>query len=92
MKHWKISDAKARLSECIAACVEEPQVLYNRSKPVAVLVPYDEFNRISALDEADRESDLASALVELAEINRRTADLEIPPRANRAEPDWEGVT
>ncbi|MFU8848924.1 MAG: hypothetical protein ACNA77_09455 [Opitutales bacterium] len=38
MKDWKVSEAKARLSEVVGRCAEEPQVLCNRKKPVAALI------------------------------------------------------
>lgn len=86
-KVWKISDAKARLSEVVGACQEEPQLLYNRGKPVAAIIGIDRFEAFERFQkESDRPS-MASLLDELESLNSEEADFGEPPsRANRPQP------
>ena len=49
MKIWRVQDAKARFSELLTAClVEGPQMVTKRGAEAAVLVPVDEWRRLSA--------------------------------------------
>ncbi len=84
MNGWKISDAKARLSEAIASTVEEPQVLYNRKEPVAALISYREFEEYVALKKAQQVPSMADMLAELNEINELEDDIQLPERIDRA--------
>jgi antitoxin Phd len=46
-KIWPVQDAKARFSELLDACVRDgPQVVTRRGEETAVLVPFDEWNRL----------------------------------------------
>ena len=48
MKSWPVQDAKARFSELLDTCLAEgPQVVTRRGADVAVLVPKDEWVRLS---------------------------------------------
>lgn len=90
MKEWKISEAKARLSEVVSACVEEPQVLYNRKKPVAALVDMAEYEAFLAYKEEKRKPTIAEMLAELDEINQVEEDIgELPPRTSRPVAEFE---
>lgn len=87
MKKWKISEAKARLSEVVAASRREPQILVSRNKPVGALVGMEDFQRFQ---ESVRETDapsVSSLLDEIREISREEEDLEVPKRANRPVPN-----
>ncbi len=47
MLTWPVQDAKARFSEFLDACVSEgPQVVTRRGIETAVLVPFDEWQRL----------------------------------------------
>ena len=35
---WKVAEAKQRLSEVLRCAAREPQTIYSRSRPVAVVV------------------------------------------------------
>lgn len=49
MKTWPVQDAKARFSEFLEACIKDgPQVVTKRGAEAAVLVPVDEWRRLSA--------------------------------------------
>jgi prevent-host-death family protein len=48
MRIWQVQDAKARFSELLLACVVEgPQMVTKRGAEAAVLVPVDEWRRLS---------------------------------------------
>jgi antitoxin Phd len=62
MKIWRVQDAKARFSELLTACVlEGPQMVTKRGAEAAVLVPVEEWRRLS---EAARPSLKALLLAE----------------------------
>ncbi|WP_076997336.1 type II toxin-antitoxin system Phd/YefM family antitoxin [Variovorax sp. KK3] len=49
MNTWPIQDAKARFSEFLEACLSEgPQMVTKRGTEAAVLVPVEEWRRLSA--------------------------------------------
>jgi len=82
MKIWRVQDAKARFSELLTACVlEGPQMVTKRGAEAAVLVPVEEWRRLS---DAARPS-LKTLL--LAEEGR--GDLILPGRgsAKRRKPE-----
>lgn len=48
MQSWPVQDAKARFSEFLDACLSEgPQLVTRRGAEAAVLVPVDEWRRLS---------------------------------------------
>jgi prevent-host-death family protein len=89
VKGWKISEAKARLSEVVAHCVEEPQVLYNRKRPVAVLVDMEEYEAFESYKRSLRSPGMGELLDELEAINAEEADLDPPVRRDRDVPSME---
>lgn len=49
MHAWPVQDAKARFSELLDACVAEgPQVVTRRGAETAVLVPIEEWKRLTS--------------------------------------------
>ncbi len=49
MQTWPVQDAKARFSEFLDACLSDgPQLVTRRGTEAAVLVPVDEWRRLSA--------------------------------------------
>jgi prevent-host-death family protein len=81
---WKISEAKARLSELVHACGEGPQVLYNRGKPVAAVIGIKRFEAFQRMEKQSEQPSMAALLAELESINRHEDDFgEAPPRSNR---------
>lgn len=85
MKDWSIAEAKAQFSRLVADAVSEPQVLYNRGKPVAAVINYDVYQQIKTNLEANQKRPLKDLLAELRTIDDE-ADLEIPERINRSLP------
>jgi prevent-host-death family protein len=81
---WKISEAKARLSELVHACEEEPQVLYNRGKPVAAVIGMERFEAFQRMQAKAEQPSMAALLAELATLNTEEGDFgEAPRRSNR---------
>jgi prevent-host-death family protein len=76
MKAWPVQDAKARFSELLVACEREgPQLVTKRGVKAAVLVPFEEWRRLSA--------ELRPTLKDLLLSDEaRFDDLEIPPRGS----------
>jgi len=78
---WQIQEAKARFSELVERTLKEgPQTVTRHGKPVAVLVPADEYQRLRTGGKSFKAF-LASAPLEGVEITRsldtgRVVDLE----------------
>jgi prevent-host-death family protein len=76
---WSVQDAKARFSEFLdAATTEGPQVVTRRGVETAVLVPIEEWRRLS--DQASAPGKDRPTLKELLLSDPRRFDLDIPPR------------
>ena len=70
-------------------CVEEPQVLFNRKKPVAALVDMEEYEAFLEYKKSKRKPTMAELLDELHEINQVEPEMdELPPRTDRPIPDF----
>lgn len=83
--NWKISEAKARLSELVHACEERPQVLYNRDKPVAAMIGIEHYESFQRMQAKAEQPSMSALLAELATINAEEGDFgEAPRRSNRA--------
>jgi prevent-host-death family protein len=85
---WNIGDAKQHLSEVVRLAADEPQVLKNRDKPVAVVIAADQFDDYLAW-RARAEQPVARALRELDAIvadDDGVDGLPIPPRVDRDNP------
>ncbi|HAV13039.1 MAG TPA: hypothetical protein DCX06_06050 [Opitutae bacterium] len=59
IKEWKIAEAKAKLSEMVASSVEEPQLLYNRKKPVAAVISIEEYEEFMAFKQTQKKKTMA---------------------------------
>ena len=85
---WSIANAKQQFSEVVRLTAEQPQAIYNREKPVAVLISaqdYEDFQRWRA--ERDRPSlaqqfDALRTLLDAENLD----GIEIAPRSNRPNP------
>ena len=87
MNEWKISEAKARLSEVVSHCAEEPQVLYNRKKPVAALIDMEEYEAFLEFKKSKKKKTMRELLDELQVINQVEPEMdELPPRTSRPVP------
>jgi len=73
MKAWAVQDAKARFSELLDTCLEEgPQLVTRRGQEAAVLVPVDQWEKLT---KTNRPTLKELLLADYA----RTDDL-VPPR------------
>ena len=73
MRHWQVQDAKARFSELLDASVREgPQMVTKRGVEMAVLVPVDEWRKLSAKPRR--------TLKEILLADEPRFDLELPKR------------
>ena len=73
MKTWPVQDAKARFSELLETCLKDgPQLVTRRGVDAAVLVPVEEWQRVSRASPPDLKSRLLS--------DEARGDLNIPPR------------
>lgn len=62
---WNIGQAKQQFSEVVRLCGQEPQAIYNREKPVAVLVNAAEFETFHRWRTAQHEPSLSEQFGEL---------------------------
>lgn len=73
MKVWPVQDAKARFSELLDMCERDgPQVVTRRGVEAAVLVPADEWRRITHRSRR--------TLKELLLADDARSDVDLPPR------------
>ena len=83
MNKWKISDAKARLSEVVALSRNEPQILFNRQKPVAALIGIEQYEKFAAFYREQQKPSISELLVELQQINETEEEMQEPLREDR---------
>ena len=75
MKHWPVQDAKARFSELLDASVTDgPQMVTRRGVETAVVVPVEEWRRLTA----GRRRNAYDLLVN----DPRRFELDLPKRAS----------
>jgi prevent-host-death family protein len=82
---WNIASAKAELSRVVREAQREPQVIESRGDPVAVVVAYDDYQRLAARREGAQRR---RAFLELSESLRAEGgvELELPKRVARKDP------
>ena len=85
---WKTADAKANLSAVLAAAAREPQIIHRHSHPVAAVLSYDTYARLTGANSAAAFA--PSVAQTLAELRPLLADessaLPLPPRSSRPLP------
>ncbi len=62
---WTIAQAKQRFSEVVKAAAEEPQAIYNRATPVAVVLNTAEFEQFRQWKSRQGSNPLLASLVQL---------------------------
>lgn len=73
MKSWPVQDAKARFSELLDTCLKDgPQLVTKRGAEAAVLVPVEEWQRLSR--------DARPTLKALLLSDEARGDLAVPAR------------
>jgi len=46
MKNWKTIDAQANFPALVAACIQEPQLLYEHDRPIAAVIDIKLFEKL----------------------------------------------
>src|SRR5258706_14771766 len=84
--NWKLAEAKQQFSEVVRLAANEPQVIRNRDRPVAVLVAAEGFSEYLDWKKA-RSGGIGRAFDDLAQICREDGvAYEPPPRVDRPNP------
>ncbi|HKI05620.1 MAG TPA: type II toxin-antitoxin system prevent-host-death family antitoxin [Thermoanaerobaculia bacterium] len=85
--NWNVAEAKQRFSEVVRAAEDKPQMIYNRGKLVAAVVPAGDLKEYLAWREKKEEVTLADAFAELRRICAEEAyAFEAPTREDRPNP------
>ena len=86
---WNIASAKQQFSEVVRLTAEEPQAIYNRDKPVAVLVSAEDFEEFKQWKAQRAQPSLLELFAKMraALIEEGFDDgLDLPPRTDRYNP------
>ena len=85
---WNIANAKQQFSEVVRLTAEEPQAIYNRDKPVAVMISAEEFAEFSRWKAERKRPSMLELFAEIREILAAEGEdgIEIPPRTTRYNP------
>ena len=89
---WTTALAKQKLSELLRAAAREPQIIYNRDRPVAGVIGIDLLREFEAWSEQKTKKSLAARFEELREIcDSEDYSLSVPDRASRTNPFTESL-
>jgi prevent-host-death family protein len=90
--NWKIAEAKQRFSEVVRRSVDEPQLIYNRDRLVAVVVPPQSFRGYEEWRQERERRTVADAFAELRALCEEEGyELELPERSDRPNPFAEAL-
>jgi prevent-host-death family protein len=85
--NWNIAQAKQRFSDVIKKAAEEPQVIFNRDRPVAAVIGVEEFAAFEKWRKIQANPrTLADEFAELRQLMRAEGyedGFELPPRQDR---------
>lgn len=86
--NWNIANAKQQFSEVVRLASEEPQPIYNRDRPVAVLISADDFEAFEKWRAEQQKPSLVELFDEIRAILAADGQdgIEIAPRTNRPNP------
>ena len=81
---WNVAEAKQRLSEVLRSAVAEPQTIYSRSRPVAVVVAGSMFEEFRVWQAERKARTVGAAFAELRSLTKDSPYvLAVPKRKNR---------
>ena len=85
---WNIASAKQQFSEVVRLTAEEPQAIYNRDKPVAVVVSAKEFDEFKQWKAQQAKPSLLELFANMraALVEEGFDGLDLPPRTTRFVP------
>ena len=75
---WNIAQAKQQFSEVVRLSMQEPQAIYNREKPVAVLVNAVEYASFQQWRSAQLEPLLSAQFAEVRSALQQAGIAELP--------------
>lgn len=86
--HWNIANAKQQFSEVVRLAAQEPQPIYNRDKPVAVLISAQDYEDFKQWQAQRKQPSLSELFAEIRAILAAEGEdgIEIPPRTDRPNP------
>ena len=84
-RRWNVATAKAELSRVLRHARRQPQVIENRGEPVAVVIAFDDYARLS---DRERRATRWQSFLDLSAAFRAEGgvDLDIPVRRARPSP------
>lgn len=82
---WNIASAKQQFSEIVRLTAQEPQAIYNRDKPVAVMISAADFEAFRQWQAARDRPKMAELFAEIRAILAAEGEdgIDIPPRTTR---------
>lgn len=85
---WNIATAKQQFSEVVRLAAEEPQAIYNRDKPVAVLISAQDYEDFKQWQAQRKQPSLSELFAEIRAILAAQGEdgIEIAPRTTRYNP------
>ena len=92
---WNIANAKQQFSEVVRLTAQEPQAIYNRDKPVAVVISATDFEAFKQWQIERKQPSLTELFDEIRAVLAAEGEdgIEVPPRVNRPspfdDPDWD---
>jgi prevent-host-death family protein len=70
---WKVAEARQRLSEVLRNAAREPQTIYSRSRPVAVVVAVETFEEFRVWQAERKARTVGAAFAELRSLTKARA-------------------
>lgn len=90
--NWKMAEAKQRFSEVVRRSADEPQLIYNRERLVAVVVPPQTFHGYEEWRQEREHRTVADAFAELRLLCEEEGyELKLPQRSDRPNPFAEAL-
>jgi prevent-host-death family protein len=91
---WTIANAKQHFSEVVRLCAKEPQAVFDRSRPVAVVVSARDYSAFASWQREQRSPeaiDVPGLFADAREALKAQGldGLDLPERANRPDVDWD---
>ena len=85
---WNIANAKQQFSEVVRLTTQEPHAIYNRDKPVAVMVSPEEFEQFKQWKAERERPKMAELFDEIRAILAAEGEdgIELAPRTTRYNP------
>jgi prevent-host-death family protein len=86
---WNVAQAKQHLSEVIREAAHEPQLIYNRNRPVAAVIAAEDLAGYESWKSAQAKTGRKTIAEEFAELRQLMIEsgsedgFEVPPRVDR---------